>query len=211
MDKATTYVAPRTCTVVGEGEPTRATKKPGEPLTNYADAAAYVLIAEPGAGKSTAFETEAIRQGGRCVTVRNFLTYDDKLEWHGTTLFLDGLDESRAGLQDGRTPLDDIRRKLDRLERPRFRLSCRWADWMAANDREALQGVSPDGSVTVMRLDPLSEGNIKAILANNHGVKDTAGFLTAARERGVYRLLSNPQNLKMFGGVGLGREMAGLR
>ena len=198
MGTATTYVAPRTCTVVGEGEPTRATKKPGKPLTNYADAAAYVLIAEAGAGKSTAFETEAIRQGGSCVTVRDFLTYDDKPDWHGTTLFLDGLDESRAGIQDGRTPLDDIRRKLDRLERPRFRLSCRWADWMAANDREALNGVSSDGFVTVMRLDPLSEGNIKAILANNHGVKDTAGFIATARERGVYRLLSNPQNLKML-------------
>ena len=37
------------------------------PLTDYADAAAYVLIAEPGAGKATAFETEAARQGAVCV------------------------------------------------------------------------------------------------------------------------------------------------
>ena len=50
MDTATTYVAPRTCTVVNEGEATRDAKERSEPLSGYSDAAAYVLIAEPGAG-----------------------------------------------------------------------------------------------------------------------------------------------------------------
>ena len=68
-------------------------------MSGYADgAAAYVLIAKPGAGKTTAFQAEAERQGGMYVTVRNLRTYDDKPEWHGTTLFLDGLDGSRAGM-----------------------------------------------------------------------------------------------------------------
>ena len=99
---------------------------------------------------------------------------------------------------DGRTPLDDIRNKLNRLGRPPFRLSCRWADWMAASDKEALKDVSPDNTVTVIRLDPLSRQNIKDILANNHGVEDTAGFIEAAREHGVDGLLTNPQNLDML-------------
>ena len=111
--------------------------------------------------------------GGEYVTVRNFRTFDDKSEWHGTTPFVDGLDESRVGTEDGRTPLDNIRQKLDRLGCPPFRLSCRWADWVAGNDKEALKDVSPDGTVTAIRLDPLSEQSIKAILANNHGVEDT--------------------------------------
>ena len=42
-------------------------------------------------------------EGGMYVTVRNFRTYDDKPEWHGTTLFLNGLDESCARVQDGRS------------------------------------------------------------------------------------------------------------
>ena len=42
-------------------------------------------------------------EGDMYVTVRNFRTYDDKPEWHGTTLFLNGLDESRARVQDGRS------------------------------------------------------------------------------------------------------------
>ena len=46
---------------------------------------------------------------------------------------------------------------LDDLGRPRFRLSCRWADWLAANDKEGLEKASPDGTVVVVRLDPLCE------------------------------------------------------
>ena len=198
MNAAATYVAPRTCTVVGEGEATRDAKERAAPLSGYANAAAYLLIAEPGAGKTTTFKTEAATQGGVYVTVRDFRTFDDRPEWHDTTLFLDGLDESRAGTEDGRTPLDDIRTKLDRLGRPPFRLSCRWADWMATTDRDALKKVSPDGTVTMIRLDPLSDRNIKDILANNHGVEDPDGFVEEARERGVHRLLTNPQNLDML-------------
>ena len=208
MDTALTYVAPRTCTVVHEGEASPDANVSAAPLSGYANAAAYVLIAEPGGGKTTAFKTEAASQGGVYVTVRNLLTFEDKPEWHDTTLFLDGLDESRAGTEDGRRPLDDIRKKLNRLGSPPFRLSCRWADWMAATDKEALKDISPDGAVTVIRLDPLSEQNIKAILANNHGVEDPDGFVKAARERGVHLLLRNPQNLDLMAKSRLAREMA---
>ena len=193
-----TYVAPRTCTVVDDSQAPRDARDRPTPLTSYANSAAYVLIAEPGAGKTTAFKAEAASQGGTYVTVRNFRTFDDRPEWKDTTLFLDGLDESRAGRTDGRTPLDEIRRKLSRLGCPPFRLSCRWADWMAATDKEALRDVSPDGTIAVIRLDPLSERSIKDILTNNHGVEDADGFIDAARKRGVIRLLSNPQNLDLL-------------
>ena len=193
-----TYVAPRTCTVVDDSQAPRDARGRPAPLTSYANSRAYVLIAEPGDGKTTAFKAEAASQGGTYVTVRNFRTFDDRPEWKDTTLFLDGLDESRAGTTDGRTPLDEIRRKLSRLGCPPFRLSCRWADWMAATDKEALQDVSPDGTIAVIRLDPLSERNIKDILTNNHGVEDADGFIEAARKRGVTRLLSNPQNLDLL-------------
>ena len=156
-----------------------------------------MLIAEPGAGKTTAFETEAAKQGAVCVTVRNFLRFD-KPEWRDATLFLDGLGESRAGPGDRRTPLDGIVKKLDGLGCPPFRLSCRWSFWLAVNDKKGLREVSPDGTVTVVRLDPLSKRNIKDILVKNHGVEDAAAFVAAARERGVDGLLSNQQNLELL-------------
>ena len=190
------YLAPRTCTVVDEHDlrPDRGKKTP---LSEYAEAGAYVLIAEPGAGKTTAFETESSKPGDVYVSVRDFLALD-KPEWCGKTLFLDGLDESRAGTSDGRTPLDEVRTKLNLLGCPRFRLSCRWADWLAANDRERLRAVSPDGKVTVVRLDPLSRRAIKDILERNHDVEDPEGFIAAAKDRGIEGLLSNPQNLELI-------------
>ena len=196
MDDAPEYVVSRTGTVVDEGEPPRDGGRQA-PLTDYADTAAYVLIAEPGAGKTTAFKTEAAKQGAVHVTVRNFLRFD-KPEWRDTTLFLDGLDESRGGPGDRRTPLDGIVKKLDGLGCQPFRLSCRWSFWLAANDKNGLREVSPDGTVTVVRLDPLSKRNIKDILVKNHGVEDAAAFVAAARERGVEGLLSNPQNLELL-------------
>ena len=114
------YIAARTCTVVNEDKEESRTRKSGLPLDGFAETSAYVLIGEPGAGKTTAFKQEAGAQGGTYETVRDFLTFDDKPEWHGTTLFLDGLDEQRIGTIDGCTPLDQIRRKLDRLGGPSF-------------------------------------------------------------------------------------------
>ena len=192
-----TFVARRTCTVVDEDESERVSETSGTPLESFASTPAYVLIGEPGVGKTTVFKSEAEKQGGVCVTVRRFLKYD-KQQWHGKTLYLDGLDESRVGTVDGRTPLDRICTKLDQLGCPPFRLSCRWVDWFGANDKEHLKDVSPNGTVTVIRLDPLSEDAIREILVRDHGVADPDGFIDSARSFGIRSLLENPQNLDML-------------
>ena len=162
------------------------------------DEAAYVLLGPPGSGKTTIFEHLAKRQGGRRVTARDFLTFDDRPEWHDTTLFIDGLDETRAGTADGRTPLDSIRAKLDRMGRPPFRLSCREADWFGANDRDHLKTVSPSGAVKVLRLDPLSDQDIRRILRGTLGIVDPESYVAAAQSKGLHGLLVNPQSLKML-------------
>ena len=120
MGATSTYVAPRTCTSVNEGDSEQGARSSAVPLIDYSGDSVYVLIAEPGAGKTTAFKTEAARQGGMYVTVRDVRTFD-KSEWRDKTLFLDGRDEVRAGTEDGRTPLDDVRRKLHNLGCPTFR------------------------------------------------------------------------------------------
>ena len=104
----------------------------------------------------------------------------------------------RAGSPDGRTPLDGIRRRLDALGRPRFRLSCRDADWFGDNDRAHLETVSGDGRVTVLRLDPLSDDGIRKVLDHHPGVANAGEFIAAARERGIDSLLASPQNLRML-------------
>ena len=191
-------IVPRSCREVSGSDSPGGSQPPAQPVETWEDEAAYVLLGPPGSGKTTVFEHEAKRLGGTCVTARDFLTFDDKPEWRDTTLFIDGLDESRAGSADGRTPFDSIRAKLDQMGRPRFRLSCREADWFDANDSDHLKSVSPDGSVTVLRLEPLSGDDARKILLANLGIEDPDDFIASARDRGLQGLLVNPQSLKML-------------
>ena len=202
----------RTCTKVSEDDSRFNSESSSQPLENFREADAFVLLGAPGAGKTRAFERESECTGGRYVTARDFATFDDKPEWRGTVLYIDGLDETRAGAADGRTPLDSIRAKLERLGHLRFRLSCREADWFGANDRDRLKAVSRDGKVTVLRLDPLSDGDIREILLKS-GIEDVDSFISSARERGIEGLLTNPKSLEMLvtavaaGGVWPGTRM----
>ena len=215
-----TVLVPRTCTEIGEdGSPVEwehpdddsidwhkllAGDEPGvEPgcsltLEDFRETDAYVLLGAPGAGKTTVFEAEGECEGCHCVTARNFLALGDRPEWRDTTLFIDGLDEMRAGSPDGRTPLDRIRAKIDTLGRPRFRLSCREADWFGANDRIHLESIARDGKVTVLRLDPLSGDGVRELLNHHAGIADAEEFIATARERGIDSLLANPQSLLML-------------
>lgn len=188
----------RTCREIGERQPRGPTHSPSRPVEDWKDEAAYVLLAPPGSGKTTIFKHLAERQGGHCVTARDFLTFDDRPEWRDTTVFIDGLDETRAGTSDGRTPLDNIRVKLDRMGRPRFRLSCREADWFGANDRDCLKKVSPSGAVKVLRLDPLTDQDIRQFLHTVLGIEHTEDLVAAAQGKGLDGLLVNPQSLKML-------------
>lgn len=195
-----TDFVPRTCTEVREDKKDDSKAEPASrPLEDFRNTDAYVLLGAPGAGKTTTFNQEAARYLKACyVPARDFITFDDRPEWHDTTLFIDGLDEKRAGSLDGRTPLDGIRKKLDRLGRPQFRLSCREADWFGANDRDNLKAVSLNGQVTVLRLDPLTDEDIHKILRDNLEVNDPEKFVREARQKGLEPLLTNPQSLKML-------------
>ena len=191
------YFAPRTCTEIRETG-SHDDRSPSTPLEEFRNSNCYVLLGPPGAGKTETFKREAEQEKGLYVTAREFINIPDRTEWHGTTLFIDGLDEMRAGASDQRTPFDQIRAKLQDLGCPRFRLSCREADWFGANDRDHLRNVSPDRKLKVLRLDPLSDENILNILRCNHNVKSPEQFIASAREKGIHGLLTNPQSLGML-------------
>ena len=186
----------RTCTEVADSAGVRE-QTASRPLSDYRDCSAYVLLGAPGAGKTKAFNHEACSQNTRNVTARNFITLDIWPERQHGVVFVDGLDELRAGHIDGRTQLDSIRTRLEKLGRPWFRLACREADWLGANDREHLKMVSPDETIVVLRLDPLSHENIRYLL-KEWGIDDPDEFITKAGEKGINDLLPNPQNLKML-------------
>ncbi len=190
------------CTEVPQSDAGEERGEESKPLREFRDRSAYALLGDPGSGKTNAFEAECDALGGdsHCVTARDFLTFEphDHPEWSGKTLFIDGLDEVRVGSADVCRPFDTIRQKLDALGKPRFRLSCREADWLGANDTSRLERVSPDSRVTVLRLDPLADEDIERILDAHPDVYDTRKFLAAAKENGVEGFLRNPQNLGLL-------------
>ena len=186
---------PRTCSELTEGNDAQPSE---EPLAKYESDPAYVLLGAPGAGKTVAFQEEAKREGACYVTARNFLALENMPEWQEGTLFIDALDEMRAGAADQRTPLDGVRAKLHGLGKPRFRLSCREADWLGASDRTHLAAASKDGKVRVLRLNPLSRNQARELLAARHDVDSADAFIECAEDRGVSPLLGNPQDLTML-------------
>ncbi|NJA08093.1 hypothetical protein HC024_20495 [Methylococcaceae bacterium WWC4] len=180
------------------------TEKPTEdipvesrPIADYRDRPAYVLLGEPGAGKSTLFEEEATLTGGRCISARDFIDLDND-DWRNKTLFIDGLDEARAGKDDARTPLGAIRGKLNKLGCKRFRISCREADWLGDFDNKDLAKVSPSQEIVQLYLNPLNSVDVKTILTNDKRVGDTDSFIEKAERIGLSGLLENPQTLDML-------------
>lgn len=187
----------RTCRELSPGNTPAAggEPEPAHPLCHYAQQPAWVLLGPAGAGKTVAFKTEAERSGACYVTARNFLTLNAPA-WRDNTLFIDALDEVRAGSQDGRTPLDAIRAKLDAYGRPPFRLSCREADWFGANDRTHLAAVSADGKVVVLTLDPLTAEDVRKLLKGF--TKAPQAFLDRAEKAGLSPLLKMPQDVELL-------------
>lgn len=185
---------PRTCTTNDDQSSGHKTCL----LADFRNAPAYVLLGDPGAGKTSSFEQEALATGGHYVRARSFANLKPSRVPPNSILFIDGLDEMRAGGGDGRTPLDHIRRHLDRLGRPRFRLSCREADWYGESDRSALQEAAPGGSLTVLHLNPLSDADILLLLERRYGVADPAIFIQQADNHGLADLLVNPQTLGLL-------------
>ncbi len=197
-------IVARTSTVIPLGVKKRNQARDSRTLAGFRDTPAYVLLGDPGSGKTTAFETEkeALGDGACMISARDFIALDVEMhaEWRNKTLFIDGLDEVRVGAADARTPFDSIRNRLESLRRPRFRLSCREADWLGENDWQRLKVVLPDSNVTVLRLDPLTESDIVRILEDK-GVEDTGAFLENARERRIDGLLQNPLTLELLATV----------
>ena len=192
---------PRICTQLKGGGQLPASEALPKTLAEYREVHAYVLLGDPGSGKTTALqaESEALGDEALFITARDFLVHATvPHELGGKTLFIDGLDEVRAGKSDSRTPFDEIRRLLIQLDRPRFRISCREADWLGENDLQKLSYVVPNSSLAVLRLEPLTGVDIFSILRDNLGVGRPRDFVMQARQAGLEGLLDNPQSLELL-------------
>ena len=172
----------------------------GEKLSDFRSAGAYVLLGEPGSGKSKAFEQETgIDGNGVGVTARRFIrrSIDAHPEWRRKTLYVDGLDEVRAQGGDPREPLDELLCRLKRLGEPSFRLSCRDEFWLGSNDICELSSVVDGDDLCLLRLDPLTGQDALCIL-DGLGARDPEGFLRRVVGSGLEAFLQNPLLLRIL-------------
>ncbi len=172
-------------------------EKPHVRLEELREQAAWILLGEPGAGKSKAFEMEARATEGVFISIAQFLSDDPDPAWREKILYLDGLDETRASGGDNSVLLR-LRAHLRKLGSPRFRIACRAADWFGSTDSQAIGDVSQDRQLGVYALDPLAIADIQKILRQNHEIRDAETFIENARDRGIDGLLDNPQSLSLL-------------
>jgi len=165
-------------------------------LEDLRELPAWVLLGEPGSGKTNAFATEALACGGIHITIAEFINEDPGDDWKNKTLFLDGLDEIRSG--EDRGVLLQVRTRLKRLGAPHFRVACRAADWLGVSDKSILEAVPVDAKLPVFNLMPLEEDDIFHLLEKNFIVPNPADFISQAKERGIDSLLANPHTLKLL-------------
>lgn len=166
------------------------------PLSSFLAESALVVLGEPGMGKTTSFIQAAREEAdSECLTIRQFCPPRNPTGLEGKTLYLDGLDEQRAGKTNGNEVLDAIIGRLEGLGRPKFRLSCRTADWFGELDKSELRAASSSRAVTVIRLEPLNEEQIQEIVVARGLQGDK--FLEQARQSGIDEWITNPQHLEM--------------
>lgn len=190
------FFAPRFVRAIAENQGIAPDAQP-QPLEAFREASAWVLLGEPGAGKSAAFAAEAEASGGICISIAEFLIDPSEADWQGKPLFLDGLDETRAGTGDSNTLLQ-LSARLKALGKPRFRIACRAADWYGATDSESIRKASPDGQWQTLLLEPLKLTDIHDILRLNHQISDPEAFIHKAGELHLDGLLDNPQTLELL-------------
>jgi predicted NACHT family NTPase len=143
------------------------------------------LLGDPGAGKTHLFREAAAAEGARFLTARNFfVTPAHALS--NKTLFIDGLDEKRAGRGD-RDTVDALVEKLFAVTPAKVRISCRAADWLGESDLSALRPYfQQSGEPSVLLLENLSIGEQRAVLAGQGASpSEAAAFLSDAEERGL--------------------------
>lgn len=177
------------------------------PLGHYRDVSAWVLLADPGAGKSDVFTTLALSEGGFCISARDFVDLGLPVNWH-EPLFIDALDEITSGPAPGMTPLGQIRQKLQQLGIQKFRISCREADWRGDADGEALKRLVGNDNFAELHLTLLSHAQSVALIAHWQASPESQAeaFMQEAQRRDLEGLLDNPQTLSLLvtaiGGTG---------
>ena len=168
-------------------------------LRDFESAHCYVLLGEPGMGKSTEFNREARRvHADPPIPARQFLSRNMKSHCglRESPLFIDGLDEVRIDGGDIKNMLDKIITQLEDWGSPKLRLSCRSVNWLGNTGREELNSISGSPKIPILQLNPLSHEDVREIVT--HRGRDSNLIIRQAHEHGLGPFLFNPQLLELL-------------
>jgi hypothetical protein len=166
-------------------------------LSNFLHHEHIVLLGEPGAGKTVLFEQFAAYEQTKYTKLGSFNRKPaDQIT--NNTLYLDGLDECRAGNRHQSNAINDVVKKLFAINPGKVRISCRERDWLGSTDLAAFNDFFDDrGSTVVLKLEPLSEQE-QAELLLDKGIESPSHFLSQAATHGLNEFLGNPLTLGML-------------
>ena len=166
-------------------------------LQDFEAANAYILLGEPGIGKTTELYMEAQRiNASPPIPAHQFINrkQEHHPEWRESPLFIDGLDEVRVGGGDPREAMNKLIEHLEALGKPQFRLSCRSIGWLEPSDRERLSTISESKDIPVLLLNPLNYDDIRKIISH----QNANAFIQQAHEHRMEAFLKNPQLFKVL-------------
>ncbi|MGS5089334.1 ATP-binding protein [Hydrogenophaga sp. A37] len=192
----------RTCTELLPNEDDGAARSSQEPapvitVRELAEVPVFVLLGEPGMGKSEtmkALATLVLGEQGTPIAANDFIVLPASPHNAEHPVFIDALDEARASGDNG--VWRALRTRIAEARLLRFGIACRVADWLTT-DAQDIRAVVPGRSVRVFSLDPLSPEQARAVLAHEQ-VPDIDGFEEQAQRLGFGDMLRNPQSLKLL-------------
>ncbi len=157
----------------------------------------YVLLGEPGLGKSTEFDRESKRVGAqKPVSARDFLRVQNDAQHPTTPIFIDGFDEVRANTGNPQDMTKQIITRLENLGCPKFRLTCQSGSWFS---KESLQRISLHLDITrlpVLLLNPLSNKASQQIINEHRYVHPN--LEQKAHQHGLESFVHNPLLLQLL-------------
>lgn len=162
-------------------------------ISDVRDVPFYVLLGEPGMGKSSVLFHEAQLAGVDCLTARRV---SEEAQVQKTPLIIDALDEYRM---DG-AAADKAHKLASGMKAASvhsWRLSCRAEDWRKAADISAISDTTGGQYILVIQLLPLEYDEAKLLLAS-FGEADPKQFLKKARLLGAEAFTENPLILKLL-------------
>ena len=165
----------------------------GYQLSDFENVPGYVLLGEPGMGKSREFHRETKRVGGDVPISADDLIHSGQEfypKWKNGVVFIEDIDQVRTNDRGLVSVVKQITSCLEELGNPAFRISCRTASWLSAEDLADLHLWIQSEKIQILLLNPPTMDEVCDFISLK-GLNPTT-LIPQAEERNIRSFLFNP-------------------